>query len=531
MPYRPRDLFRRPERHPVLPAVLVALPVAAALLWAVAAAPGSQRAEALTGLLLWAALSAGALLAGARLRWVAVGSLAAALSCWAAFTLGRAWWQSFPLDIHAMAGWLVRGLGALSLATAVLAAGGCLCGRLARGVPLRHTANPGHWLLGVALFGVVAIPIDTGATLAGPGWARGSAALLATAYGWFLTRWAARESDAAAPPARSWQLVRPLVLPRRKHRRQRPAAPPAPAPGHGRRPGPSRSRAGTPRRQAAPPPPQPSLGPRRGRRHKRWLPPGVGLPLRRPTLVVPNLRAVWHTLSHSTAEPGAGAIGAIRTTPARTQALRLVALYGYAGIASGSLALLALGGRQAGTLWLQPAAVRPGLAVVALVASLVAVGGSVLMALRSRLLHPLELVLPRPPLLLLGVFTAGAALLAWAGSAPTRGLAAGLLHVHAMVTLMLLDGLLLPTALVGLCFGLLQTRLDDLLPPWQAALVPAVVFALSGSLAHTPVPPFSLAVLLGLWLGWARRRTGAAGAAAALVVGNLVAFLLLPLAH
>ncbi len=225
------------------------------------------------------------------------------------------------------------------------------------------------------------------------------------------------------------------------------------------------------------------------------------------------LAAAW--TAARTCPPGRPLPVSVSLTDARTRMSRLLGLYCWSALGAAPLVLLLLLGSRAGWLWVDPSRLpAPWLAwALALAGSAIAV--PTVLALRRGLLHPRELLRPLPRPLPWLAYGAGAALLTRLGSPhlAARGLAAPLhLSPLSLAAVLCLTAVLLTAFLQGL----LQTRLQDVFPPWVAVLVPALVLALSGPVMGLPLPPPAWTFLLGIWLGLSRRVQGAAGTAAAL---------------
>ena len=491
----------RAPQAPAVPGLLLAQalpPVGAtAALWAAGGDAGWPHGALLALCIGGVAAASAALLSPrrkGRAGWAVAGAALWTAACGCALGLAFAWGRGEPAEPSALPGWLLRGLPSAGLGVLLLAAGGLLFGRLAAGRPLRSAPDPVHWLLGTCLLGLPAVALGVACALAGPWPARAAAALLASAAGAFWPAWAAAE-PAGRPSTRVRYRLRDAgVLPRPRPRVE--------LGGAGR----------VPRRTAEPaggPPPR--RGRRQGRRW-RWRP-----------------QALW-AQARRAAHGGALPV-TVRVVSARTSAARLLALYAYGGLCSGPALLLLLLGARAAEVWLAPARLGPaglGLVLGTDAAVLLACVG---LALRSGLVHHLELTLPRPralPAVLAGL----AALLAlrfggpgW-GAALGHGVAGALVAAHAWPVLLVFC-LVLPVVQAAFFFGLMQTRLGEVRPAWESAVLPAAALAVSGPLTGVPLPALLPAFLLGLVLAWTRQRAGAATVALALGAANLAALELL----
>ncbi len=223
----------------------------------------------------------------------------------------------------------------------------------------------------------------------------------------------------------------------------------------------------------------------------------------------------------------------VRLVPPRAAALRLLALYAYAGLCSGPAAVILLLGPRGAEAWADPARLSPGAQGAVLGLAAASLAACVALALRSLLLHPLELLLPRLRAVPVALAAAATALAVrfgglHGGSALARGVAGALWagHGHHLALLVGLAVVVLPALQAAFFFGLLQTRLEECLPLWAALVLPAAAFALSGPVTGVPMPALPAALLLGLLLAWTRREAGAAGSAAALAAGTAVAMAL-----
>jgi len=281
------------------------------------------------------------------------------------------------------------------------------------------------------------------------------------------------------------------------------------------------------RAAAAPLPPRHSRRRRSGRGRVPTVAPRGPRPTLRPPGGIPGYLRTLRAAATRIPEHGGALPLAVRTASPRSNALRLAALYTGAALIGGPALLFCLVGRRAAWLWLLPTGLPPGARLLALVLAAAAPAAGVALALRTRLLHPLELALPRPKALYTALGAAGAALVfrlgLGAAYGPAGSLAGSLLLAHHVWTTAAATCLLLPAAQAAFYFGLLQTRLAEVLPPWAAFLLPAAAFALSGPVTGAPLPGLPLGLALGLWLVWLRGRCGATGVAIALVVGNAAA--------
>ncbi len=419
------------------------------------------------GLAAWAAAPA---VASRRHPFAAAAVfLLAALSAGAVL---RPLWSAPVPTLHAMAHFLLAALGPLSLAVVLVAAGGLVAGRLASGHAMLSRPDVLHWLGGAVLAGLVGLPLGTAGGLAGHWVAQSTAAWLMAGACAFWTLWARAEPLPAAAP--------PVAAPARPEGRLPRAIRPS-----------RRGRALSPAAWSA----------------ARAVLSGAWSAIRAV------LSAAWSAAR--TCPSGRPLPVSVSLADARTRMSRLLGLYCWSAVGAAPLLLLLLLGSRAGWLWLDPARLPARWPALALCLAGLALALPTVLALRRGLLHPREYLWPLPRPLPWLAYSAGAVLLTRLGTAHLggRGLAAPL-HLAPLPLAVALG--VMAILLTAFLQGLVQTRLQDVFPPWVAVLAPAVVLALSGPVMGLPLPPPAWTLLLGLWLGLSRRVQGTAGTAAAL---------------
>lgn len=450
-----------------------------------------------------AAAAAGVLvLVGSAAAWVAApspapaawrslaASAAFALAALAALALVRPHWSLPAPNVRDMPAYVLHGLGPLFLAVLLVSLGGYFSGRLSAGRHLVGTVDVVHWSLGAVLVCLAGMPPAIAGALAGHWVARAAAAWIMAGACAFWTRWALAEPGAGAEAPVAAVQRPPLATPRRDPTTRRPGG-----------------------RQRMPRP--------RGRRRS-----APAEPFRRPSPqpVRVLLTGVWNALRIR--PQGRPLPVSVSVIDARARTARLLSLWAWSALGTAPLLLLVVLGGRAGWLWVDPGRLPAPWPVLALGTAFLALALPTALALRRRLIHPLELLLPVPRALPWLAFTAGAFVLERLGTATVAlgqsGLAAAL---HGGPLPVIAAIWFLAAAQGAFCQGLLQTRLEDAFPRWIALLAPAVFLALSGPVTGVPLPPPLWTLLLGIWLGLTRRTQGAAGSAASLAVAGSLAIL------
>ena len=391
---------------PALPAVL-----GATALWASGAGTGSVAAWAAAAACVWGATSLSALgvptvRGGGR---ALVGGAAFTAATAAAGLAVLPWLRAQPETLRALAPWVAHGLAYLLPAILLLALGGWACGRLVCNGGIGQT-DPVHWLLGALGIAALGIVLGTVGALAGPWGARGAAAVLASVAGAFWPWWATVEAGRRPGPRARY---RPTPAAARRLR----------ALGRRRRPATSagdRGPATAARTGGHPPLPRVVPPRRRRRRRPRW---GRALRAaweRQRRRAAQALGGLWRQASLDPEEGGALPV-AVRLVSARANTLRLIALYACAGLCGGPALLFLLMGPRAAWMWLLPQGLPVAGRVLVLVAAVVAPAACVAVALRTRLLHPIELALPVPPWRWTAIAAAGTVLLLALGAAAAEG--------------------------------------------------------------------------------------------------------------
>ena len=159
---------------------------------------------------------------------------------------------------------------------------------------------------------------------------------------------------------------------------------------------------------------------------------------------------------------------------------------------------------------LVPAALTGPLgAVGTALATAFAAAVAVALAVRNRYVHWRELVLPAPQPALLAPFVVAAALVG--------GMAARHTHAAHALALLPLYAVLLPAAQAALCFGLLQARAAELLPPLHASALALGACLLAGGTAGPPASSGIVTLVAAGVLATGARSVGGPGAAAAVL--------------